>query len=179
MIKIHKDIEKNIFEESLSLILNNYDNIKKDLLDVPKKYYSVFYQIQNVKDYNSNWTFYPLIYKKRILDFERLATNTTQLLYDIGVINAGFSLFSPNSKTILHKDVSPYTYRSHLGLIVPENSCFLLDGQDFTAKEKEITLFSTELEHITMNNSDNDRFILLLDFLKPNVAINRLFHKNV
>jgi len=179
MIKIHKDIEKNIFEDSLLFILDNYDTIKKDLLNVPKKCYSAFYQIQNVSDYDSNWTFYPLIYKKRILDFERLATFTTQLLNDIGVINAGFSLISPKSKTSLHKDNTPYTYRSHLGLIVPKNNSFLLDGEDFTVKEKEITLFSTELEHIAINDSDEDRFILLLDFLRPNISINILFLKNV
>lgn len=177
MIKIDNQIEKNIFDNSLQLILNNYDYIKKDLLNVPKKYYSVFYQIQNVNDYDSSWTFYPLIYKKRILDFERLSIFTVNLLDDIGVINAGFSLFSPKSKTTLHKDNTPYTYRSHLGLIVPDNSYFLLNGNDFTAREREITLFSTESEHIAINDSDQDRYILLIDFLKPNISINNLFNK--
>jgi aspartyl/asparaginyl beta-hydroxylase (cupin superfamily) len=176
MIKIHPNVEKNIYETSLELILENFDLIKKELITIPKNYYSVFYQIQNVTDYDSKWTFYPILYKKRTMDFERLAPLTTNLLNDIGIINAGFSLFGPNSKTTLHSDNAPYTYRSHLGLIVPDKSSFLLEGKNFTAKEKEITLFSTELEHITVNESDEDRYILLLDFLRPNISIDKLFN---
>ena len=180
MIRIHEQVDKNYYENSLQLILDNYSLIKKDLLEIPKEYYKVIYQIQNVVEGNNQWTYYPLIYKKRILDFERLANFTTSLLSDIGVINAGFSLLYPKSKTTLHKDQSPYTYRCHMGLTVPEKSYFLLDNKDFTAKEKEITLFSIELEHVAVNDSEEDRYILLIDFLKPNIDITNLFaRKNI
>lgn len=176
MIKIHQSIEKEYYESSLSLILNNYENIKKELDNVPKKYYFAFAQMKDVAQYDLGWTFYPIIYKKRILDFDRFTNFTASLLQDIGVVNAGFSLFTPKTVTTVHCGNTPYTYRSHFGLKVPKECSFLVEDEDFTPHNNHITLFPSELPHIASNNSDEDRYILLIDFLKPNVTIDKLFN---
>ena len=176
MINIHKSINEEYYKNSLKLILDNYEGIKKDLNDVPREYYNVFPQMKDVAQYDFGWTLYPIIYKKRVLDFERFTNFTSSLLMDIGVLNAAFSLFSPKTKTTLHSGNTPYTYRSHFGLKVPKECKFLVEDEDFTPYENHITLFPSELPHIAINDSEEDRYILLIDFLKPNVSIDTLFN---
>lgn len=170
------NIEKfETYQNRLSYIESEWKIIKEECLRVPVQKFKVYHTMIDVVEDDIGWLAYPLYYKFRLLDFDRYAPKTTKILSNMDVVNAAFSLFVPGTETTLHSGSTPYTYRSHLGLDVPEDCEFEIESNNFTAHEGEITLFPSELPHKAWNKSDRNRFILLLDFLKPDYEKENIF----
>lgn len=170
-----KDLD--FYLNDLLFLQQNYENIKNDCLKVKYKKLKLK---SHVKQYENNfeygfesWKIYPIMYKGKLLKkipFTHKPKNTIEIIKRIGIekiCNATFSKFEPTIMSKVHVDKTPYTYRSHLGLIVPKDSGFELDGEDYKVEESHINLFSTENYHKAWNNSNSDRYILIMDFFRP------------
>lgn len=96
---------------------------------------------------------------------------TTKLLQNIKSVNfAALSRLHPKSSLAPHKHVNPNSLIFHLGLIIPQgNTCGLsVGGISHTwSKPGDAVIFNDTLEHSAWNNSDEERIILYLDFLRP------------
>lgn len=176
MIKSNLD-DLNFYLDDLLFLQQNYSVIKEESLKVKHKKIKLK---KHIKQYKKNfyyglnsWKIYPIMYKGKLLKkipFTYKPKNTIEIVKSIGIekiCNVSFSKFEPNIMSKKHKDMSPYTYRSHLGLIVPKDSGFELEGENYKVEESEINLFSTENYHKAWNISKTDRHILIIDFFRP------------
>ncbi|HRG00712.1 MAG TPA: aspartyl/asparaginyl beta-hydroxylase domain-containing protein [Bacteroidia bacterium] len=84
------------------------------------------------------------------------------------LVSADFSYLPAHTKILPHKGFSRMVLRAHLGLIVPEN-CFIRVGEEtHTWKEGKMLIFDDSFDHEAWNDSDEDRFVLMLDIASPN-----------
>ena len=177
-MKIYKIENFEIYKNRLAYIQSEWETIRDECLKISIEEFYHYSNMLDVVDQDLGWIVYPLYYKYRHLDFNRHAPKTCKILSNMDVVNAVFSLFLPNTETTLHSGNTPFTYRSHLGLSVPENCGFIVEDTDITPTDGIINMFPSEIKHIAWNKSSQNRFILLLDFLKPNIDESLLFKKN-
>ncbi len=95
---------------------------------------------------------------------------TTKLLKDINSINfAAFSRLHPKSRLAPHAHKNPFSLIFHLGLIIPQgNSCGIsVDNEVHLWKNPgDAIIFDDTLQHSAWNDSEEERIILYIDFLK-------------
>jgi len=110
------------------------------------------------------------------------APETTRLLEQIpNLQTAWFSILSPRYHIPAHRGITKGILRCHLGLVVPEDvqNCTLrLDDQVYSWKEGEAVLFDDTYEHEVLNDTDDDRVVLLIDFDRPMRIWGRMLHKS-
>ena len=93
---------------------------------------------------------------------------TAEILKSIeGLSIAGFSRMAPRTHIKPHIGWAASVYRLHLGLVVPLNCKLRVAGETRHWAEGECWIFDDTVEHEAWNDSDSDRGILLLDFLRP------------
>ena len=96
---------------------------------------------------------------------------TYQIIKQVpGLVSASINLLEPGSKIIPHYGDTNAIYRGHLGLKIP--AALPLCGfrvQDETRpwEEGKFLIFLDAYTHEAFNNSDQKRYILLLDVLRP------------
>ena len=64
----------------------------------------------------------------------------------------------------------------HLGLSVPEGCAIEVGGEARAWREAELLLMDTTFVHRTWNDSPNDRYVLMLNVLRPGVRTTELEH---
>ena len=165
---ISENIVSEHYKDRLLLLKYNWETIRNEMLEVPLERFRNLFNMKDIVDENENWLMYPLFYKWKALDFEEYAPKTIELLKKADVVNGGFSLFKKNTKTFPHSGNTLFTYRSHLGLDVPENCGFKSKDIDLSIKNGDINFFDAKDIHEAWNDSDKNRIILLVDFLKEN-----------
>ena len=79
---------------------------------------------------------------------------------------AGFSRLRAGARIRPHIGFTDKVLRCHLALIVPDRCGLRVGGVTRQWKENECLIFDDTLEHEAWNESDDDRVVLLLDFLK-------------
>lgn len=103
---------------------------------------------------------------------------TIALLKRFPKINfAALSRLHPKSKLAPHRHNNPDSLIFHLGLIIPpDNLCGLtIAGQTHLwTKPGDAVIFNDNLEHSAWNDSDEERIILYVDFLRPLSFLRRL-----
>lgn len=167
MIKTYLDV--SLYEEKLLYLKNNYDVFKKECSEIPIEKYEILSFMKDIVDEDYRWRGYPIRYKWKTIDFGDYAIKSAKILQEIEAVNAGFSLFLPGTQTNLHSGTTPYTYRVHLGLDVPEDCGFICNDKDLSIKNNEINFFQATDPHKAWNNSEKNRFILIVDLLKENI----------
>ncbi len=81
------------------------------------------------------------------------------------LVDAGFSLVGPQSAIFPHSDnYGPDLQRLHLGVLCPDGSEMIVDGQTVEWEEVRVVLFDHSLVHSVTNESDRSRVVLLCDF---------------
>lgn len=176
-------IEKKIFFENEEFAWckkfeNNYEAIKKEylkiknemmLLDVTQLSEEQFAVIE--KD---RWHFIPLfLYEHKVEKFCKLAPITTTLLEEVpNMTTAIFSTLSPHAKIKKHRGSYGGIMRYHFGLIVPERyfdcSIYFNDGsKKYSWKNGESVFFDDTFDHYVENNTDEERVVLYVDFIRP------------
>jgi aspartyl/asparaginyl beta-hydroxylase (cupin superfamily) len=85
------------------------------------------------------------------------------------VVNAMISILEPGVVLPAHKDPYAGILRYHLGVRIPrENPPHIsLDGEPYTWKEGEGVVLDVSLEHEVINQSDEPRVIVIIDFRRP------------
>lgn len=85
------------------------------------------------------------------------------------IISASFNLLESNSKILSHCGDTNAIYRCHLGIKIPEglpNCGFKVKDELRAWENNQWLIFIDAYTHEAWNNSNNDRYILLLDVLR-------------
>ncbi|KAL3898332.1 MAG: hypothetical protein SGPRY_012862 [Prymnesium sp.] len=82
----------------------------------------------------------------------------------------------PHSGIAPHCDGNLLGLTAHLGLVVPPGCHIEVGGERREWGEGEILLFDTTYTHSTANDSPDDRYVLLLNVLRPGVSDREVSH---
>ena len=82
------------------------------------------------------------------------------------LVTAGFSRLGPGAHIRPHVGYTGKVLRCHLGLVVPPICELRVGGETRRWEEDRCLIFDDTLEHEAWNRSDEDRIVLLLDFLR-------------
>ncbi len=97
-----------------------------------------------------------------------LCPKTAEILNNLpGLISADFSYLPAHTQIKPHKGFTKMVTRVHLGLVIPSD-CGIRVG-DVTKKWEvgKLMIFDDSFEHEAWNNSNEDRFVLMLDIANP------------
>jgi aspartyl/asparaginyl beta-hydroxylase (cupin superfamily) len=86
---------------------------------------------------------------------------------------AGITVLEPHSKVLPHIGETNATIRCHLGLKIPGNylDCGIkVNGEDSGYYEGKLLMFSDAHFHTTWNNTNERRFLLIVDIIQPQFA---------
>ena len=98
----------------------------------------------------------------------QLCPNTANILSKIpNIISADFSYLPAHTQIKPHKGFTKMVLRVHLGLIIPENCGLRVGNETKVWEEGKLLIFDDSFEHEAWNNSDKDRFVLMLDIANP------------
>jgi aspartyl/asparaginyl beta-hydroxylase (cupin superfamily) len=84
-----------------------------------------------------------------------------------GLTTAGFSIMAPGTYIRPHVGYTNTVLRCHLGLIVPDGCGIEVDGETRHWEEGKCLVFDDTALHSAWNDSDSQRVILLIDFVRP------------
>ena len=84
-----------------------------------------------------------------------------------GVQTAGFSRLKSGAHITPHHGWVTNVYRLHFGLVIPNNCAMKVAHETRSWEEGKCLIFDDTSLHESWNRSDSDRYILLLDFLRP------------
>ncbi len=137
----------------------------EDFIDWPEKFL-----------YGEGWTVFGLCaYGRRVEENCVRCPETMRIADSIpGLTTIGFSVLQPNTEIAPHTGFTDRVYRSHLGLIVPENCAIRVGKETREWHEGKMLIFEDIVIHTAWNRSDSPRVVLLFDFLKnPESAADR------
>jgi hypothetical protein len=119
------------------------------------------------------WKLFGLILKGKPIESNiKLCPTTYELLKSIpNVINAGFSCFEPMISTLRHQGHNNKILRCHIPLIIPKGDCAIEINNDIIKwkdieKQKGYFIFDDTFFHKAWNNTNKNRFVLIIDILK-------------
>jgi ornithine lipid ester-linked acyl 2-hydroxylase len=145
----------------------------------------ISYNKEQTVNYRGSWKTMPLItwgveFHKNICNFPL----TTEVLKQIpGLASASFNLLEKKSEIKKHFGETNANVRVHLGLNIPGNLPavgFKVNGISRSWEEGKVLIFCDGYEHSGWNHSDQDRYILLLDIIRPEfIHRKRLICSNV
>eukprot|EP00435_Cladocopium_sp_Y103_P011367 s125_g2.t5 len=70
-----------------------------------------------------------------------------------------------------HSDGRNFFLTAHFGLSVPPDCAITVGGEERPWKEDDCIILDTSFMHSTRNDSDEDRFVLVVDFWHPDLTI--------
>ena len=106
------------------------------------------------------------------------------LLMDIinkidGIISVSFSLLKPDTHIVPHKgydDYSEKVLRYHMGLIIPDGDVGIrVENEVRTWQEGKSFVFDDYMVHEAWNYTEENRIVLIIDFLRENFRNNKEF----
>lgn len=127
---------------------------------------------QNLQFPPKNWkTISFCVWGMRIHEnMERFPT-ISRLLSEIpGLVSCSFSLLEPHSRIKPHYGETNGVFRVHLGVKVPAGlpACgFKVKGESRPWQEGEVLVFLDANMHEAFNDSDEKRYILIMDIVRP------------
>ena len=118
--------------------------------------------------YNAGWEVFGFIlFRKRITENCARCPHTVSVLEQVpDVTTAGFSRLANRTRIRPHTGFTDKVLRCHLGLIVPPACGIRVGTETRRWKESRCLIFDDTLEHEAWNDSESDRIVLLIDFLK-------------
>ena len=97
-----------------------------------------------------------------------LCPKTAELVNNIpNLLLAEFSYLPAKTKLKAHKGFTKMVLRAHLGLIIPKDCGIRVGTETITWEEGKLLVFDDSFDHEAWNNSDEDRFVLMLDIANP------------
>ncbi len=123
-------------------------------------------------NHHGSWKTMPLMtwgvkFHKNICNFPI----TTEVLKQIpGLVSVSFNLLENNSEIKEHFGETNASIRVHLGLYIPDklpDVGFKVSGVSRSWEEGKVLVFCDGHEHSAWNYSNKDRYILLLDIIRP------------
>ena len=158
---------------NLKIFEDNFDNIKTELIQNINFMHTSYYI--NPKLVSNNHELIPIYGFDRWSIFSNKFPYLSNLIKkNKDIIAVVFMKLSGKTRITPHYGYNPssnYLLRSHLGIIVPSNCGISVNNEIKIHKEKEWITFDDSKLHFTWNNSNIDRYILVLDLTRPNYII--------
>ncbi|MEW6736723.1 MAG: aspartyl/asparaginyl beta-hydroxylase domain-containing protein [Acidobacteriota bacterium] len=160
-------IDPNNFQFTVTLE-DNWKQILQELSNLDEESFQPWIQKQM---YEQGWTIYPLFaFGEAVTVGSVKCPITAEIIRNIpGLSLAGFSRLSARTHVKPHVGWAHTVYRLHLGLVVPEQCSLRVGNETREWYEGKCLIFDDTVEHEAWNNSDYDRTVLLIDFLRPGV----------
>jgi aspartyl/asparaginyl beta-hydroxylase (cupin superfamily) len=150
----------HIIKDEISPLINEETNLLKPYLEK-----EIQFPPENWK--TESFYFWSRANRKMI----NLFPKTNEILKKIpGLVSASINLLEPGSKINAHYGDTNAIYRCHLGLKVPEGlpKCgFRVNNETRAWEEGKLLIFLDAYTHDAFNYSNNKRFIMLFDVLRP------------
>lgn len=103
--------------------------------------------------------------------YETAFPKTNTMIHAIpGITSAMFSVLDKHTHIKPHRGVYKGLLRFHLGIIIPveKNNCYIIvNGNKRYWETGKCMVFDDTYIHEAFNNSEEERIILLIDFLRP------------
>ena len=159
----------------LEALRRNWREIRQEAIDLREKQQIKASDSYNDAGFNSffrrGWKrFYLKWYDEAHPSAATLCPVTTELLRKIPSVKAAmFAELPPGSELRRHRDPFAGSIRLHLGLDTPnDDACFIsVDGQKYSWRDGEWTMFDETFVHFAENRTDHDRVILFCDVERP------------
>jgi hypothetical protein len=156
--------------EQLSIFNNNIDLIKNELFNNINIMQDWLLKDKENKFYSKH-TIIPIYGYNKWSKYAKKFPTTVNLLNEIkNVITCCFLKLSKNSRLDKHYGYNPssnYILRNHLGLKIPDNCGLWVNGEIKYHKENSWITFDDSKLHTAFNNSNEERYILLIDMKRP------------
>lgn len=108
---------------------------------------------------------------ENMLRFPETTEIIKSLNIPLAVRGVMFAKQDPGSGVQPHSDGRNFILTLHLGLTVPKNGCWIQVGKDRREwKQDKAIIFDTSFTHSTGNESDEDRYVLIIDFWHPGLT---------
>lgn len=156
------------FEEAVDEITAEYEALRQQHADGIKAYSYAGLE-------GDFWQSFQFVTRHRELpERTALCPKTAALLKTIphypAFRDAMFSILEGGGVISPHRDVSNVFLTMHLPLIVPGNGFMEVGGLKREWKRGEAMIFDSSYHHQAQNNSNEDRVVLLVDFLHPDLT---------
>jgi beta-hydroxylase len=143
-----------VLEDNYAVILDEYRAVSDESVPWPETFL-----------HNGKWRAYGIKFKGSYLP--NSCPKTTEIVRSIpNVYIAGFSILKAGCVISPHKGYTDSVWRSHLGLICPDNCWIKVGGVTHEWKEGEVAVFDDTNVHEASNESDRDRVVLIVDIEK-------------
>jgi aspartyl/asparaginyl beta-hydroxylase (cupin superfamily) len=144
----------------------SWEVIRDEYLSLPEDAFEPWVQREM---YGDGWSVFGLYaFGERIDAAIQACPHTASALGHIpGLTTAGFSRLAPETHIRPHVGWVRTVYRSHLGLIVPDECGMRVGSETRSWREGECLIFDDTIEHEAWNHSTRTRVVLLFDFLRP------------
>ena len=158
--------ELKILETNYATILEELNNLRKS---TSRKYWWETFPDYVGENSKSKWQVFSFQFFgiKHPLNCS-LCPKTYAILKQIPhLISADFSYLPANIHIKPHKGFTQMVLRAHLGLIIPDK-CGIRVGDEIKTWEKgKMLIFDDSFEHEAWNESEDERFVLMLDIANP------------
>lgn len=145
-----------------------WTEVRDECMALAPDSYEPWVQRQMVR---GSWDVYGLVAFGHRVDAALAACpRTAALLAEVpGLTTAGFSRMAAGTHITPHVGWVRTVYRLHMGLVVPPGCELRVGTQTQAWRVGECLIFDDTVEHEAWNRSQEDRVVLLLDFLRPGV----------
>lgn len=139
--------------------------IREEYLSLPEDAFEPWVQREM---YGDGWSVFGLhAFGQRIDAAVNACPQTSMALSRVpGMTTAGFSRLAPGTHIKPHIGWVRTVYRSHLGLIVPDECGMRVGSKIRSWQEGSCLIFDDTIEHESWNHSTQTRVVLLFDFLR-------------
>ncbi len=162
----------SIIEQNFEIIKSEYENVNKHF-EIPS-YHEVDqrnYAISGKVESNLKWKVFLLYYSGETPELAKeLCPKICELIKDIpNAYKVFFSVLEPGKSIPAHHGPYRGYLRYHLGLKVPNDSPphIRIKDQIYQWKERDSLLFDDTWDHEVVNNSNQERVVLIIDLLRP------------
>jgi beta-hydroxylase len=155
-----------ILEENYLIILEELNQL---IINSKKGFWQVNYPKYVTSKLHNNWKVFSFQFFGIKYTFNcETCPNTASILNKIpGLISADFSYLPPHTHIKPHTGFTKMILRVHLGLIIPKNCSIRVGEQTKSWEQGKLLVFDDSFEHEVWNNSDEDRYILMIDIPNP------------
>lgn len=175
----YKGIEPSFFDEAelsswVYVLKESYSNIKNELLPLmsgDNKELAPYFG-EDLQFPPKNWKTIGLCFwgKKDHGNMKRFPALAGLFEKIPGLLTVSFNLLEPNSHIKPHFGETNGVFRVHLGIKIPAGlpQCgFVVNGEARAWQEGELLVFLDANIHEAFNNTDEQRYILLMDIIRP------------
>lgn len=160
-------------ENNSTIVLeSNYLIIKEELLNFLSLHELPGYFNSTMVEKKNTWKTISLnAWSVEVYENHKYFPKTLAIIKSLpGVVSSSFSMLTPHAKILPHCGDTNGIFRCHLGLSVPATlpACGFRVGNEWKSwEEGKLLLFIDANNHEAINNSNENRLIMIIDIIRP------------